>query len=476
MRYAFLSPILTAVLLATTGVVVCMFALPQCGAGEYRFSRPILIPQAEGEDTVIVAVTLPDDVFAAARSDLADLRILDGQGREIPRLIRPVVSQEDITVRRFTTLYPGAEVRLEPHSDGILEATLVVPDGHPQIEGLRIGTPLRDFEQLVSIYTSRDGNNWEALVENETLCDYSQWMDVRNLEIRLPRPASRYLRLVFSNPTVEREREWRTIVRRFQGEKESERTEETQIQRQAFRVDRIESWHNVTEAKKSKSLRREVSANDFRVETGRSDRETLVFVKMARRPLAGLIVETKDRNFRRRVHVQVPDPRQTGQGWRTVASDYLIHLDLPGYKQEDLQIEFPEQRVDEYRLVIENGDNPPLEIIGIRGMANVYQAIFLAERGDHSPTEYRLYYGDELATPPEYDTKAMEVALSRHLSLVEAELGPAEEMTVSVDSLARVWRNLNTSTVLTILVIVLATVMGWTLYRAAQKHPPLPEE
>lgn len=476
MRYAFLTRIFITVLLAATGIAVCLSALSRCGAGEYRFSRPIFIPQAEGADTVIVAVTLPDDVFAAARSDLADLRILNGQGREIPRLIRAVVSQEDVTVRQFTTLYPGAEVRLEPHADGILEATLIVPDSHPQIEGLRIGTPLRNFEQLVSIYTSRDGNDWEALVENETLCDYSQWMDVRKLEVPLPRPASRYLRLVFSNPTVEREREWRTIVRRLQGKNESERTEETQIQRQAFRVDRIESWHNVIEVGKSKTLRREVPADDFRVEAGRSDGQTLVLVKMARRPLAGLIVETKDRNFRRRVHVQVPDPRQGGQGWQTVASGDLIRLDLPGYKQEDLQIEFPEQRAEEYRLVIENGDNPPLEIVGIGGLANVYQAIFLAEKVETSPVEYRLCYGDESATPPRYDTEVVEVALSHRMTPVEAKLGPVEEMTVPVDILARLWKNLNTTTVLTILVIVVAVVMGWTLYHAAQKHPPLPEE
>ena len=279
---------------------------------ELRFACPLACPKLEDGQVALVAVTLPDDVFAAARKDFNGVRIVDAQGREVPRIIRRAAAQE-VTVRQYETLYPGAAVELTPHPEGELEVVVTVPENHPPIEGLRIGTPLTNFEQSARVFTGEDGAEWQPLVEEAVLCDYSQWMNVRNLEIAFPRPASRRLRIVFSEPSIEKAREWRDEVRRLRDGNEVERTEGTRVERVPFRVDRIESWHNIVETGKTEPLQRETSPAEFRVESDRSRKATVVTVKMGRRPLVGLIVETKDRNFRRSVKVEVPDEGVAGE-------------------------------------------------------------------------------------------------------------------------------------------------------------------
>ncbi|NMC20977.1 MAG: DUF3999 domain-containing protein [Thermogutta sp.] len=447
-----------------------------CRASEFHFARPILVPETAQGGVALVAVALPDDVYAEAGEDLADVRILDSQGREIPRIIRKAFSQTGVTVRRYQTLYPGASVNLTPHPQGELDVVLKVPDEHPPIEGLRIGTPLRNFEQSVRVSTSEDGREWQPLVEAAVICDYSQWMNVRNLDIAFPRPASRHLRIVFSSLSVEHESEWRDVVRRLRDKQEIERTEETRIERRPFRLDRIDSWHRVVEAGKREPLQREVATEGFRAESDRSRKTTVVSVQMGRRPLAGLIVETKDRNFRRTVRVEIPRQGAVGRAWQTIADDAVMRLELPGYRWEDLTITFPEQRAEEYRLTIHDGDNEPLEITGIRGVTYVYQAVFLIEGTHRSEPKYRLCYGDEFAEPPDYDVAAVEAALSRNIEPLEARLGPAEQLAVAANPLRRLTKNVDTAALLIVLVLVLAAGMGWSLYRAAKRHPASPEE
>lgn len=461
----------------TSGITVMACAgRPVCSAVEFRFIRPILVPEMESGELALVSVTLPDDLYAAARKDFADVRILDPEGREIPRVIRRAFSQKDVTVRRYDTLYPGAAVNLTTHPQAELEVVLGVPDKHPPIEGLRIGTPLTNFEQAVRVFTSEDGKQWLPLVEGAVICDYSQWMDIRNLEIAFPRPASRHLRLVFSSPSIERESEWREIVKRLRDGQTVERLESSRMERRPFRVDRIESWHTVVDTGKDEPVQREVKPESFDANSDRSRKSTVVTIAMGRLPLAGLVVETKDRNFWRPVRVEVPEQGATGRVWRIIAEDALVRLELPGYRREDLMITFPEQRAEEYRLTIHDGDNEPLEITGIRGLAYVDQAVFLAQAATRPEGKYQLGYGDDLAEPPDYDVAAIQAALARKWTPVEARVGPAEQLAVATNPLRRVTKHVSTASVLIVLVLVLAAAMGWSLYRAAKCHPTSPPE
>ncbi len=444
-----------------------------CRAEEFRFARAILMPAIQ-EEVAPAFLVLPPDVYSATRDDFADLRILDSQGREIPRWIRRAESQKKVATRRYATLHPGAAVRLTPQPEGSLEIVVTVPEKHPPVEGLRIHTPLKNFQQSVRVDTSEDGRAWEPLVEDAALFDYSQWMEVRHLEIAFPRPASRHLRLQISKPSVEHEAEWRSIMLRLRQGRETQRSEETRISRQPFRLERIESWHQVLELDKQEPLLRTTEPLEMSSEVDRSRKVSVVRLTTGRRPLVGLIFETQDRNFRRAVKLEVPDPKTVGVNWRTIAEGTVTRLELPGYHAEDVTVHFPQHRADVYRLTIQNGDNEPLRLDAVRGIESVYQAWFLVESPGKRP--YRLCYGDDFASPPDYDTAAVEAALSRNLKGVEAHLGPAEPLAYPSNPLGRLARQVGTAGILIVIVLLLAAGMGWSLYRAAKHAPQASDE
>jgi hypothetical protein len=75
-----------------------------------------------------------------------------------------------------------------------------------------------------------------------------------------------------------------------------------------------------------------------------------------------------------------------------------------------LAIDFPEQRAAEIRLVIQNHDNPPLDVLEIRPSGPVYRLLWLA---DPAVASYRLAYGNGKLNPPAYDLFAIRAALAQ---------------------------------------------------------------
>ena len=139
------------------------------------------------------------------------------------------------------------------------------------------------------------------------------------------------------------------------------------------------------------------------------DQTTQVTLKTGRAPVSRLVLDSPARNFQRSVSVQIPVLAAGRTQWRTVADGSLTRVDLPGYARNDVEIQFPEQRVEELRLVIRNADNPPLEIANVLPRGPVYRLLWLAEPG----AAYRLAYGSEAMDAPAYDLFAIRTALEK---------------------------------------------------------------
>ena len=127
-----------------------------------------------------------------------------------------------------------------------------------------------------------------------------------------------------------------------------------------------------------------------------------------REPLTSLKVETFDPQLRAAGRlVQVPFERNGRSESRHVGSDTISAVHFRGFTQEKLAISFPEQRQAEYRIRIDNEDNPPLTITKITAEGNAYQLKFIAD----GRAPYRLYYGSTTAETPHYDAAALMAAV-----------------------------------------------------------------
>ena len=121
--------------------------------------------------------------------------------------------------------------------------------------------------------------------------------------------------------------------------------------------------------------------------------------------------------------------------------------------------------------MIENADNPPLDINGVEAEGAGYRVVFLGTEG----RTYRVEYGSDTAEPPRYDTAAVLGSLQRGFQPVPVKLGP--QIANPEYKTGRGPGNLLNSTLfLALAVAVMVLVLAWALFRAGQRIKSLPEQ
>lgn len=431
-----------------------------------RQARDIELPARTQEE--LVAVPLDADVYAAALPNLADVRILDAAGREVGFLLRAAPTTTSRRVRRTWT---PRQRSLRPLPGEGLEITLQLEESDPVPEGLRLVTPLTNFEQHVQVSTSADGVAWTPLTES-LLFDYSRYMDVRNTAVKLPRTVHRFFRIVVAQINAEQESELLELTRHLQGNRETERSERVRIDRRPFRIDRVEFWTEQAEERSAAIQTTEYPLAGFTVTEDAETKTTRVLIETRTPPLTSFTLQTPDRNFSRAARLEVEQLLGPQSRWRTLSTGQFVRLDFRTLSTSELTLEFPETRAERYRLVIENRDSPPLTIQGITARGPVHEVLFLAA----PESTYRLACGGEGWSPPSYDTAAIQAALRVKAVPLAASLRAQAELVASPPGgVGQSWRRwINDPWVLTGVIVVLAAALGWGLYQAARRVDQVP--
>ncbi len=296
-------------------------------------------------------------------------------------------------------------------------------------------------------------------------------MDIRNRDIEFPVNEYRQLKLVVEQELDDRESPLRELIRSREVGKQDRQVEITQTQRRPFRIDGVELWRMVEKEAGRKVEAVRYPLVGFRVEHDPKKKETRVEIQSRREPLVRFSVATASRNFSRTARVRVPVERGERTDWVEVGRATLSLIQFRAFRRAELRVDFPEQRQERYQLVIENADNPPLEISGVEAEGTPYRLVFLDSQG----RTYRVEYGSETAEPPRYDTAAVLGSLSRGYQPVTVNLGPQ-----TVNSGYRAERGsrgiFNSSLFLTLAIVAMVLVLGWALFRAGKRIKKLPEE
>jgi hypothetical protein len=420
-------------------------------------------------DEEIVRVTLDGDVYAATEDRFPDLRVLDPQGAEVPFRLEKATASRSEKVRKPC---PSKVLSLQENDDGSIAVTLKLDDLAPAADGLSILTPLADYERHVSVLGSADGSDWKPLVTDGRVFDYSRYMDVSNREVELPKNRHRQFKVVIDDVTDQQQSPLMQLTRELRGDEETRRTESTTVRRRPFRIDRIECW--------SEDARRQVQGDkkmtypvvDFQTEEDAKEKSTVIGLRTRREPITSLVLKTASRNFSRQVSVQVPVVRGVLTEWVDVGQATLSNIHVGNFQRERLEVTFPEQRQEEYRIVVSNGDSPPLDVTGIEAEGNIYQIVFFAP----GPDPMRVYYGSQSAEQPNYDTTAALASLESGYPAAEGRLG------VEVANPAfgerpgtALGRLLNNKFFLTGAICLVVAVLAWTLFRAGRRIDEIPD-
>ena len=95
----------------------------------FQQSKKVELPSLEQEE--LVAIALDSDVYDSTRDNLADLRVLDSKGTDVPFILQWV---ETIDRKMVRTNWTAAEPVVRPLPEGGLEIDLVLKEDDPNQE------------------------------------------------------------------------------------------------------------------------------------------------------------------------------------------------------------------------------------------------------------------------------------------------------------------------------------------------------
>lgn len=308
---------------------------------------------------------VPLQVMDKAREDLADLRLFDTKGREIPyalRIRRDIDKKREIGVRLFNqaSLGPAAS-----------EVSMDLGENAGEHNELEIETVGTNFRRRVNVEGSDSGTDWRTLQTGAVIFSFtSENGSVASNRVSYPISRYRYLRArIFADELTDR---GAPVV---MGARVS-----MAVRQQGERA----TW-NAAMAGYQLLRNQGAPASAWIIDLG------------GRVPCDRLILNVADESFSRPFQLEaIDDP----QNIRLVASGELTRH--TGAGQQPLVITFnEEQQARKLRLLVNDYSNQSLSISSIDASAPARQLVF--EVKDPSSPPLRLFFGNPKAMPPHYD-------------------------------------------------------------------------
>lgn len=451
-------------MLAKILLLVCLLSAQSHAAetAAYRYSRTV--ERLDDGAQALLAVALDDAVYAASADGFYDLRLSDQNGVETPYLLQKIVARHT-AIRRVAS--PGEALDLQKIGDGGIGVTVSLAQDAADADGLSIITAQHDFEYTLQIHGSDDNKAWQLLVDNAVIYDYSRYMAIDKRDIALPPNRYRYFKIIIAKAGQTRANELLELTRTLRGNEELQRSETSRVRNEPLHIERIAFWHEETVTLPESERPFDYPVSAFKITQDAEHKTSLIDIDTARQPLTGFSLHSKTANFSRHVQVQIPSTSSL----QSIADATLEALHFDGINREQSTVTFPEQRQSRYRIVVDNQDNPPLEIDAVSGIGHGYQLLFLPQAGNH----YRLQYGTDKAVAPRYDTAAIRELLRLGYAGTAASLGPETAVAPVTDKLD-IGKLLDSRLLLGIAITLMVFVLAWSLYRLGKRVGELPRE
>jgi hypothetical protein len=317
------------------------------------------------QNSGLYSLAVPLEVLNRAREDLADLRLYDSAGREIPYALwirKEVDDVREVDGRLFNQVSAGANA-----TEVSVDLGQADPGEHNQIE---IETSGMNFRRRVEIEGSDAANDWKKLT-SDLIFSFKSSNDVaQSNRVSYPTSRYRYLRVrVFADEQVDKQPPAITNVK-----------VSLAVRQKGERVD----WHIGLPA--YELLRRDgAPASSWTLDLG------------GRVPCDRLLLDASSDSFSRPFQLEaIDDPDNI----RLLATGQLVrHV---GEEKRPLVIAFDqEEYVRKLRLVVTDYANQSLPVYSFTASAPMRQMIFELKGGAGWPL--RLYFGNPKAGAPHYD-------------------------------------------------------------------------
>ena len=318
---------------------------------EWRFSQAVDLPAAG-----LVRVSVPAETLDAARPELADVRITDSAGREVPYLIDRPMPRRESALR-------SKELRtaLEPATTRITLTT----GTRSMLKGVTFETPPGiEFIKAVRVEGSHDGATWLQLATDKPI--FRMAGGAANPGVSFSEGVWEFLRLTIDDS--------RTPAVPFTGVLLQVAETGAPVEPLPIKIKARDESSGVTR------LSVDLGAMNLTV--------------------ASLGIETTDSVFVRPVTVSVPELANDDIREQMICTGLVYRMDLNGKVESNVEVPIDIQIPGrEVVVLIDNGDSPPLIINGLHGTRRVTNLVFFARE----PGRYQLLSGNSQCLAPRYD-------------------------------------------------------------------------
>jgi Protein of unknown function (DUF3999) len=346
------------------------------GWSHWRYSRQI-ITEPFTKFTLIRA-SLPEEVYSHAKNELADLRIVDDQGKEVP----------------YALDVPSGGTRVERHNATMREQSFipgeasqfVLDDGvRPEFHNaIEIATPDTDFITWAEVAVSDDAREWRIVCDRAPLFRFLS-QDLQGTQtLHYSETNARFIRL-----------------RVLDGTKK-------------FLISSVEVLYEVS----TPAERRAISYVPAPAASAKAGQSIWQADLPAEIPVSEVHFETDEPEFSRSVTVETSSD---GAEWEQDGGGEIYRFRRDDAQREWLQVGLPDTWSNHWRVHVANGNNSPL--------ANARVTLYMTPRRIvfryYPNRRYYLLYGQSEAKPPQYDL-ARTLHVGDAVALPGATFGPEE--------------------------------------------------
>lgn len=387
----------------------------------WKYFRAIHLDETSAER--LVSVVVPQDVYRRSADRLADLRVTDDRGEEVPYLLE---------ARYGTELTKRGVCRIMESSFVPGEYTQIVCDAGANTvfhNGIMLNTPDDNFMAWVETDVSDDAREWRIVDDRSPIYEFEE----RNLKgvntLHYGDTSARYIR-----------------VRIFLGDRK-------------FPVTSAAILHQSSEQRESVPLDAILTPQSQRI-AGESIWQA--DLGNSPPPVDEVRIETTQPEFSRRASVQASND---GENWYYGGSSDVYRFRQGDTRREVLNISLSDEWAPYLRLHIVDGNDSPLENVRVALYMTPRRIVFRQEPG----RKYSLLYGQSEAKPPQYDI-SQTVSLKQE-STAQAGEGVGAEEVNSAWSDPRPWTDRHES-VLWIAAILAATLLALMALRSLRSTGP----
>lgn len=327
----------------------------------WAFRKPVSVPALSQPS--FVELRLDADVTREAAPTLADLRLRDDTGVDVPYAVRrrerlaSVVPRETAMLDLVTTREGAVRFVLDAGADRT---------AHSRVR-LSIREQARNFRVPVRVETADDSRAWRLVREAGFIYRVEGETKTADTSVSYPSSTARWLRLTVGPEKGHALPLAGAAVVFGDAGREEDRIPAGLVERDA------------------ESMRRTTR---------------VVLDLKSRRPADRVELDVVERTFQRVVLVEAGDDRKT---WRGVGSGAISAVDAGGVRERLSSVRFAPATARYLRLTVQNLDEQPLTVNGARVFAVKRALVFEATPG----RTYVLDYGNPGAAPPREDGRAV---------------------------------------------------------------------